>query len=263
MARRISRSPWSLAVSGAVAALVVSFTVLVVAWRRPRYDGGQHPGRVASSFLDRVTGSPAFAIALRVVGMVLALYTIFCAVAGQNVLTNPFFGIFYVWWWVGLVFASALLGPVWKAISPVRTLNAGIAKARRQRPRQGGRALPGAARLLAGGARPLRVRVVGARLQVPHRVGLGPLLVCGVRRRDARRGRGLRQPLLRAGRPVRGVLVADREGSPRGPATRAVWWCAARWRTCRRSSRPPAWSVSSACSSGAPPSTRSASPRPG
>ncbi len=118
----------ALAVSGAVAALVVSFTVLVVAWSRPRYDGGQHPGRRAWSFLDRATGSPAFHVVLRGVGLVLALFTVFCAVAGQNVLTNPFFGIFYVWWWVGLVFASALLGPVWKAISPVRTLNAAIAK---------------------------------------------------------------------------------------------------------------------------------------
>lgn len=126
-----------LAVSGAVAALVVSFTVLVVAWNRPRYDGGQHPGRPAWAVLDRVTGSPAFAIALRVVGMVLALYTVFCAVAGQNVLTNPFFGIFYVWWWVGLVFASALLGPVWKAISPVRTLNAAIARLAGSDPDQG------------------------------------------------------------------------------------------------------------------------------
>ncbi|MBM7515775.1 hypothetical protein [Nocardioides nitrophenolicus] len=117
-----------LAVSGAVAALVVSFTVLVVAWRRPRYDAGAHPGHPAPAWLDRVTGSPAFAIALRLVGMVVALYTVFVAVLGQDSLTNPFFGIFYVWWWVGLVFASALFGPVWRAISPVRTINAGIAR---------------------------------------------------------------------------------------------------------------------------------------
>ncbi|TQK70221.1 MULTISPECIES: hypothetical protein [unclassified Nocardioides] len=117
-----------LAVSGAVAALVVSFTVLVVAWRRPRYDGGAHPGRPAPAWLDRVSGSAAFPVVLRVVGMLVALYTVFTAVLGQNTLTNPFFGIFYVWWWVGLVFASALFGPVWRAISPVRTINAGIAR---------------------------------------------------------------------------------------------------------------------------------------
>ncbi|MDQ6524383.1 hypothetical protein RB608_12260 [Nocardioides sp. LHD-245] len=117
-----------LAVSGAVAALVVSFTVLAVAWRRPRYDAGTFPGIPAPRFLDVVTASPAFRIALRVIGMVIALFAVFTAVFGQDSLTNPFFGIVYVWWWVGLIFASAVFGPVWRAISPVRTINAGIAR---------------------------------------------------------------------------------------------------------------------------------------
>ena len=120
-----------LAVAGAVAALVVSFTVLIVAWRKPRYDGEQHPGRSdlpLLPLLDAVTGSSYFKVALRTLGMVLAIFTVVCAVGGQNNLTNPFIGIFYVWWWVGLVFASAVFGPVWRAISPVRTINAGIAK---------------------------------------------------------------------------------------------------------------------------------------
>lgn len=117
-----------LAVSGAVAALVVSFTVLVVAWRTPRYDGRPVSGRVVPRRLDAFVSSPAFRVGARAVGLLLAAYTVAVAVAGQDNLTNPFFGIFYVWWWVGLVFASALLGPVWKAISPVRTLNAAIAR---------------------------------------------------------------------------------------------------------------------------------------
>ncbi|TWG94148.1 hypothetical protein L615_005800000180 [Nocardioides sp. J9] len=117
-----------LAVSGAVAALVVSFTVLVVAWRQPRYDGKPVTGRAVWSWLDRLVSSSAFRVGARVLGLVLAAYTVAVAVAGQDALTNPFFGIFFVWWWVGLVFASALLGPVWRAISPVRTLNAGIAR---------------------------------------------------------------------------------------------------------------------------------------
>lgn len=50
------------------------------------------------------------------------------AVLGQDRLTNPIFGIFYVWWWVGLVPMSLLLGPVYKALSPVRTINAAFAK---------------------------------------------------------------------------------------------------------------------------------------
>ena len=117
-----------LAVSGAVAALVVSFTVLIVAWRNPRYDGRPLAGRPVWPWLDRLVSSTGWKVALRGIGVLLAAYTIAVAVAGQDHLTNPFFGLFYVWWWVGLVFASALLGPVWRAISPVRTLNALIAR---------------------------------------------------------------------------------------------------------------------------------------
>lgn len=117
-----------LAVSGAVAALVLSFTVLIVAWRRPRYDGGGHPGVPAPAVLDRLVGATSFAITLRVLGLAFAVFTAIAAIAGKESLTNPFFGIFYVWWWVGLVVASALLGPIWRAISPVRTINALIAR---------------------------------------------------------------------------------------------------------------------------------------
>lgn len=115
--------PLELAVSGAVAALVLSFTILVVAWNRPRYDDGGHPGWPMPEVISRITASRAFAGALRTFGMLAALFTAVAAIAGKESLTNPFFGIFYVWWWVGLVFASALFGPVWRAISPVRTIN--------------------------------------------------------------------------------------------------------------------------------------------
>lgn len=116
--------PLELAVSGAVAALVLSFAVLVLAWRRPRYaDPGANRGLRAPAWLSRLVLAPYTRVALRVLGFVLFLYTAACAVFGVEQLTNPFFGIVYIWWWVGLVFASLLLGPVWKAISPVRTIN--------------------------------------------------------------------------------------------------------------------------------------------
>ena len=37
------------------------------------------------------------------VGLVLMVFTAASAVLGENSVTNPFFGIVYVWWWVGLV----------------------------------------------------------------------------------------------------------------------------------------------------------------
>jgi len=119
--------PPQLAVAGGVAALVVSFTVLAVAWRTPRFDAATS-GRPAPGWLARVVDSRGLAVALRVVGMLLLAYVAVAAVLGQDLLTNPVFGIFYVWWWVGLVPASVLFGPVWRAISPVRTVNATVAR---------------------------------------------------------------------------------------------------------------------------------------
>ena len=69
--------------------------------------------------------------------MLLLLYTAMTAVLGKDLVTNPFFGIFYVWWWVGLVPASLLFGPVWKAISPARTINLGFARLSRSDPDRG------------------------------------------------------------------------------------------------------------------------------
>jgi hypothetical protein len=114
--------PPELAIAGAVAALTVSFTVLAVAWRTPRYDAATS-GRTAAASLTRLVDSSGWRVGWRVVGFVLFLYTAMVAVFGKDLLTNPLFGIFYVWWWVALVPLSLLLGPVWKAISPVRTIN--------------------------------------------------------------------------------------------------------------------------------------------
>ena len=111
-----------LAIAGAVAALTVSFTVLALAWRSPRYDA-ETSGRPAPAWLASVVDSTAFRVALRVIGLLLLGYATVAAVLGKDLLTNPIFGMFYVWWWIGLVPLSVLFGPVWKAISPVRTIN--------------------------------------------------------------------------------------------------------------------------------------------
>ena len=119
--------PSELAIAGAVAALVVSFTVLAVAWREPRYDAATS-GRPAPEWLDRIVSSRALAIAARVLGMAFFLYVAAAAVFGEDTLINPFLGTFYVILWVGLVPASLLLGPVFRAISPARTISMLFAK---------------------------------------------------------------------------------------------------------------------------------------
>ena len=133
--------PPELAIAGGVAALVVSFTVLSVAWRAPRYDE-ERTGRPAPAWLARLVDATWFAVALRGVGVVLFGYVVVAAVFGKDLLTNPVFGIFYVWWWVGLVPASVLLGPVWRAISPVRTINTLVARLTGSDPDRGVYAYP-------------------------------------------------------------------------------------------------------------------------
>ena len=114
--------PSELAIAGAVAALVISFTVLAIAWREPRYDATTS-GRLAPEWLDRLVSSTALAITARVLGMAFFLYVGAAAVLGKDSLINPFLGTFYVLLWVGLVPASLLLGPFFKAVSPARTIS--------------------------------------------------------------------------------------------------------------------------------------------
>jgi hypothetical protein len=116
-----------LAIAGATAALVISFTVLAIAWRTPRYDAATS-GRPAPAWLASIVDSPAWRIVLRTLGMALFLYIAAASIFGKDLVINPVFGVFYVWWWVGLVPLSLLLGPVWKAISPVRTINLAFAR---------------------------------------------------------------------------------------------------------------------------------------
>ena len=61
--------PAELAIVGAVGALVVSFTVLAIAWRAPRYDESK-TGRPAPEWLARTVDSTAYRVTLRVLGIV-------------------------------------------------------------------------------------------------------------------------------------------------------------------------------------------------
>ncbi len=165
-----------LAIAGAVAALTVSFTVLAIAWREPRYDE-RTSGRLAPQWLAGVVDAPAFRIGLRVLGLVVFLYGAMAAVLGKDLLTNPVFGMFYVWWWVGLVPASLLLGPVWKAISPVRTINAAFAKLSGSDPDRGVYDYP--ARLGYWPAAIGLFAFVWLELVYPHSTELGPVRLWG------------------------------------------------------------------------------------
>ncbi len=128
--------PSEYAIAGAGAALAVSFIVLALAWRTPRFDaatrGTPVPAPIAS-LLD--AGSLSWV--LRTLGLVVTAYVGWAALAGPDNLANPFFGVVYVLLWVGLVPASLLLGPIYRAVNPVRTLHLLLSRATGLRPAEG------------------------------------------------------------------------------------------------------------------------------
>jgi len=111
-----------LALAGGAAALAVSFIVLVLAWREPRFDAATQ-GRPLPGRLARAVDGGWLSAVLRTAGLLFAAYVAWAAVAGPDTLANPTFGVFYVFLWVGIVPASLLFGPFYRAVNPVRTLH--------------------------------------------------------------------------------------------------------------------------------------------
>jgi hypothetical protein len=119
--------PLGLAIGAGVAALVISFLVLSLAWRTPRHQE-LTPGRPAPRWIARTVDSGGFEWTLRVLGLLFFGYLTWALVAGPDLVTNPVLGTFYVLVWVGIVPFSLLFGPVVRAVSPVRTINLLLAR---------------------------------------------------------------------------------------------------------------------------------------
>jgi hypothetical protein len=113
--------PYAFSVVGAAWALTFTFALVAFAWRRPRFDPLKpaHPLPAALTTLvdSRVTRGIAAATALAFAGWVLL-----AGLWGPQTQANALPGAFYVLLWVGLVAISLLVGPVWRVISPVRSV---------------------------------------------------------------------------------------------------------------------------------------------
>jgi hypothetical protein len=118
---------FSLVLVGAVVALVVSFGALAWLWRESRLRGDA-AGRPLPLAVQRFLDSPGFRWALRVVGLLLTGFVAFAALFGPDLATNPAATWVYVLFWVGLVPASLLFGPVWRQLNPIRTVHRGVAR---------------------------------------------------------------------------------------------------------------------------------------
>jgi hypothetical protein len=105
-------------VVGAVLALVLSFAILIFAWRKPRfhYVGG-HPMPGLTAVLDH----PIVRLIARLLVLATYAWAGLAMMAGQDLLTNPIFGFVFVRMRVGLVPISLLLDQFWRATNPLRT----------------------------------------------------------------------------------------------------------------------------------------------
>jgi len=113
--------PLSFALIGAAWALTFTFAVVALAWRQPRFDPAK-PGRPLPQWVTSVTDAPMTRWAAAIAGLLFAAWVATAAVFGPQNGQNPLLGVFYVLLWVGLVALSLAIGPVWRAVSPVRTV---------------------------------------------------------------------------------------------------------------------------------------------
>jgi hypothetical protein len=123
--------PFEFVRLGAAGAILLSFVVLLAAWRSPRFEGGPGAGggRPLPGALQRLAGAAWPRAVLRGIGLLAAAATVVTAAAGPaSAVANPAPTWFYVWLWVGLVPASLLLGPVGRLLNPLRALAAALAR---------------------------------------------------------------------------------------------------------------------------------------
>jgi len=129
--------PLSFALIGAAWALTATFAVVVLAWKTPRFDSDK-PGRDLPMWVTRAVDSKMLRATVSLAVFLFAVWVVIAAIFGPGGSDNALPGAFYVLLWVGLVAVSALVGPVWRVISPVRTLWRLLGKTRRQTPSKTG-----------------------------------------------------------------------------------------------------------------------------
>ena len=110
--------PFLYAMVGASWALTVSFAVLALAWREPRFDEDVEAG----------AETPPRRPWLAVVGALLAAWFVGALFVGSDDASNAGLGALYILVWVGLVPLALLAGHVWRDLSPWRSIQAVVGR---------------------------------------------------------------------------------------------------------------------------------------
>ncbi len=112
--------PLLFAMVGASWALALSFVMLVVGWKQPRFTSPDVEPTIAEPLPRRSWQA--------VVGLVLTAWFLLALYGGPDDATNRALGWFYILVWVGLVPLALVLGHVWRDLSPWRTIQAQIGR---------------------------------------------------------------------------------------------------------------------------------------
>ena len=106
---------------GAAVVLIVSFVALAVLWQQPRLERDRWrplPGGVGRLLASRAVEVAAGALAVAL----LALVIVAGFAGSQNALSNIAPTFVFITFWVGMAFASAVFGDVFRALSPWRAI---------------------------------------------------------------------------------------------------------------------------------------------
>jgi hypothetical protein len=131
-----------LFVANGALVVVASFVVLAGFWQRSRLRGNA-AGVALPSAVHAVVDAPIVRVPLRVAVLAVSLFVVVVGVFGPPSADDnlaPY--VVFITFWVGLVPASLLLGPVWRAVNPLRTIHAAWAAAAGVSPATGLRRLP-------------------------------------------------------------------------------------------------------------------------
>lgn len=109
------------AMVGAAWALTFTFALVAFAWRQPRFDPAR-PGRPLPAALTALVDSRMTRWTVAGLALAFAVWVVAAGIWGPQSEKNALLGVFYVLLWVGLVALSLLFGPVWRVLSPMRSL---------------------------------------------------------------------------------------------------------------------------------------------